>query len=242
MPPREHQVTRLELIEVYVTVDIDAIRKVACQDLKVVSMGQTVHVEQACLDVWKQIPDLLFELEAERDEVKARRDFEEHTDAVFRRDLVSLIRRAGSTFQSDSVDVLLVHLEREIDRLVASMKPSMKPSEPSESPASISCSFCYKPQKEARRIIAGAGVYICDECVEMCHEIIVGEIIGGGQEKLIVDKGETRAKIADVWMPVAPRWHVCSASSGPELEKQLVDGWEPFAATQFEFFLRKRML
>ena len=36
----------------------------------------------------------------------------------------------------------------------------------------IRCSFCGKTQDEVNRIIAGPGVYICNECVELCHEII----------------------------------------------------------------------
>ncbi len=36
----------------------------------------------------------------------------------------------------------------------------------------IRCSFCGKSQDEVNRIIAGPGVYICNECVELCHEII----------------------------------------------------------------------
>lgn len=36
----------------------------------------------------------------------------------------------------------------------------------------IRCSFCGKMQQEVRRIVAGPGVYICDECVELCMEIV----------------------------------------------------------------------
>lgn len=36
----------------------------------------------------------------------------------------------------------------------------------------ISCSFCGKNQKEVRKLIAGPTVYICDECVDLCNEII----------------------------------------------------------------------
>ncbi len=36
----------------------------------------------------------------------------------------------------------------------------------------IRCTFCGKTQEEVQRIIAGPGVYICNECVELCHEII----------------------------------------------------------------------
>lgn len=36
----------------------------------------------------------------------------------------------------------------------------------------LRCSFCGKPQNQVKRLIAGPGVYICDECVEMCMDII----------------------------------------------------------------------
>jgi ATP-dependent Clp protease ATP-binding subunit ClpX len=39
----------------------------------------------------------------------------------------------------------------------------------------ISCSFCGKSQNEARRLIAGPGVYICDECIELCMSILDDE-------------------------------------------------------------------
>ena len=40
----------------------------------------------------------------------------------------------------------------------------------------INCSFCGKPQESVRKIVAGHGVYICDECVELCNSIIGNEI------------------------------------------------------------------
>jgi len=36
----------------------------------------------------------------------------------------------------------------------------------------LRCSFCGKPQSQVRRLVAGPGVYICDECIEMCMDII----------------------------------------------------------------------
>ena len=36
----------------------------------------------------------------------------------------------------------------------------------------LRCSFCGKPQSQVRRLVAGSGVYICDECVEMCMDIV----------------------------------------------------------------------
>ncbi len=37
---------------------------------------------------------------------------------------------------------------------------------------SLNCSFCGKSQKEVKKLIAGPGVYICDECIELCNDII----------------------------------------------------------------------
>ena len=39
----------------------------------------------------------------------------------------------------------------------------------------LKCSFCGKSQKQVKRLIAGPGVYICDECIELCNEIIEEE-------------------------------------------------------------------
>ena len=40
----------------------------------------------------------------------------------------------------------------------------------------LKCSFCGKNQEQVRRLIAGPNVYICDECVELCDEIIQEEV------------------------------------------------------------------
>lgn len=40
----------------------------------------------------------------------------------------------------------------------------------------LKCSFCGKSQDQVRRLIAGPGVYICDECIELCSEIITEEL------------------------------------------------------------------
>ena len=43
-------------------------------------------------------------------------------------------------------------------------------------PKSVRCSFCGKAQENVRKIVAGPGVYICDECVELCNSIIEAEL------------------------------------------------------------------
>src|ERR1700759_2703411 len=42
--------------------------------------------------------------------------------------------------------------------------------------ASLTCSFCGKAQKEVKKLIAGPTVYICDECIGLCNDIIAEEI------------------------------------------------------------------
>ena len=46
----------------------------------------------------------------------------------------------------------------------------------------LKCSFCGKTQKQVRKLIAGGGVYICDECIELCNEIIEEELSGAGTQ------------------------------------------------------------
>ena len=40
----------------------------------------------------------------------------------------------------------------------------------------LTCSFCGKSQKQVKKLIAGGGVFICDECIELCNEIIEEEL------------------------------------------------------------------
>jgi ATP-dependent Clp protease ATP-binding subunit ClpX len=46
--------------------------------------------------------------------------------------------------------------------------------------AHLKCSFCGKSQEKVRKLIAGPGVYICDECVELCNEILDEELMESG--------------------------------------------------------------
>jgi ATP-dependent Clp protease ATP-binding subunit ClpX len=48
----------------------------------------------------------------------------------------------------------------------------------------LKCSFCGKSQKQVKKLIAGPGVYICDECIELCNEIIEEELTEGGEVSL----------------------------------------------------------
>ncbi|WP_303323699.1 ATP-dependent Clp protease ATP-binding subunit ClpX [Actinomyces radicidentis] len=44
----------------------------------------------------------------------------------------------------------------------------------------LKCSFCGKSQKQVKKLIAGPGVYICDECIELCNEIVDEELGDNG--------------------------------------------------------------
>ncbi|MDP4707569.1 MAG: ATP-dependent protease ATP-binding subunit ClpX [Cyanobium sp. MAG_04] len=45
--------------------------------------------------------------------------------------------------------------------------------------AHLKCSFCGKSQEQVRKLIAGPGVYICDECIDLCNEILDEELVDG---------------------------------------------------------------
>jgi ATP-dependent Clp protease ATP-binding subunit ClpX len=51
----------------------------------------------------------------------------------------------------------------------------------------LTCSFCGKNQDEVKKLVAGPGVYICDECVDLCNEILTEEL---------EDSGHHHAKVA----------------------------------------------
>jgi ATP-dependent Clp protease ATP-binding subunit ClpX len=44
------------------------------------------------------------------------------------------------------------------------------------------CSFCGKSQHEVKKLIAGPSVFICDECIDLCNEIIRDEAAAAGVE------------------------------------------------------------
>jgi ATP-dependent Clp protease ATP-binding subunit ClpX len=47
----------------------------------------------------------------------------------------------------------------------------------------LKCSFCGKSQKQVKKLIAGPGVYICDECIDLCNEIIEEELAQSSEVK-----------------------------------------------------------
>ena len=61
--------------------------------------------------------------------------------------------------------------------------------------APLRCSFCGKTQDEVKKIIAGPGVYICDECIELCNDIMEEE---WQRERAMDDSEQVLLKPADI--------------------------------------------
>ena len=68
--------------------------------------------------------------------------------------------------------------------------------------AHLKCSFCGKSQEQVRKLIAGPGVYICDECIDLCNEILDEELVdghsgtasGGGRHAADSSRGKAPSK------------------------------------------------
>lgn len=72
------------------------------------------------------------------------------------------------------------------------------------------CSFCGKSQHEVRKLIAGPSVYICDECVDLCNDIIreeIKEVAPHRERSALPTPHEIRNHLDDyVIGPVTARW------------------------------------
>ena len=59
------------------------------------------------------------------------------------------------------------------------------------------CSFCGKSQSEVKKLIAGPSVYICDECIDLCNEIIEEEYQKEARSDMVVPKPKEIKSIID---------------------------------------------
>ncbi|GIO21768.1 ATP-dependent protease ATP-binding subunit ClpX [Oceanobacillus sp. J11TS1] len=65
-----------------------------------------------------------------------------------------------------------------------------------EEKGQLKCSFCGKSQEQVRKLVAGPGVYICDECIELCTEIVEEEI--GTEEGMEMNEIPKPKEICDI--------------------------------------------
>ena len=62
--------------------------------------------------------------------------------------------------------------------------------------AHLKCSFCGKSQDQVRKLIAGPGVYICDECIDLCNEILDEELLES-QAKTNISSPQVKKKLTN---------------------------------------------
>jgi ATP-dependent Clp protease ATP-binding subunit ClpX len=65
---------------------------------------------------------------------------------------------------------------RDAGRQLPPRKEGFPLARPTDSNEQLLCSFCGKSQRQVKKLIAGPGVYICDECIDLCNEIIDEEL------------------------------------------------------------------
>lgn len=76
----------------------------------------------------------------------------------------------------------------------------------------LHCNFCGKSQKEVKKLIAGPGVYICDECIELCNDIIFEDSL----------KSTSKASLDNVPKPHEIKSHLDNYVIGQERAKKII--------------------
>jgi ATP-dependent Clp protease ATP-binding subunit ClpX len=64
-----------------------------------------------------------------------------------------------------------------------------------EGPESLKCSFCGKSQRHVKKLIAGPGVYICDECIDLCNDIVEDELAEEAEVETLLEDLPTPKEI-----------------------------------------------
>ncbi len=92
----------------------------------------------------------------------------------------------------------------------------------------LKCSFCGKSQEQVRKLIAGPGVYICDECVELCNEILDDELIepssrsGGAVAPTEEQQGSSQISLNQILKPKEIKSHLDDYVIGQEEAKKVL--------------------
>ncbi len=76
----------------------------------------------------------------------------------------------------------------------------------------LNCNFCGKSQKEVKKLIAGPGVYICDECIELCNDIIYEDSV----------KAVSKASLDNVPKPQEIKVHLDQYVIGQDRAKKII--------------------
>src|SRR5262249_8116197 len=99
----------------------------------------------------------------------------------------------AKAFGYDNWNILAAKIEAAAPRAAAALPAAGAADTPP--PKTLFCSFCGKSQHDVKKLIAGPGVYICDECVGLCTEIVDGEEPLWNVFELLIkaEKGDTNA-------------------------------------------------
>ena len=81
-----------------------------------------------------------------------------------------------------------------------------------KSSSSLNCNFCGKSQKEVKKLIASSGVYICDECIELCNDIIQDD----------VSQAQSKTTLDSVPKPHEIKTHLDSYVIGQDRAKKII--------------------
>jgi 4-hydroxy-3-methylbut-2-en-1-yl diphosphate synthase IspG/GcpE len=76
----------------------------------------------------------------------------------------------------------------------------------------LRCSFCGKPQDEVKKLIAGPNVHICNECIDICNEIVADD---GQAVNEVSDASVAEASEAERKEPPSVEWVSCPSCGVP---------------------------
>ena len=86
----------------------------------------------------------------------------------------------------------------------------------------LKCSFCGKTQDQVKKLIAGPGVYVCDECVDLCNEILDEELFDSSSPSQGQSKDQSQALILDVPKPTDIKAYLDQHIIGQDKAKKIL--------------------
>lgn len=86
----------------------------------------------------------------------------------------------------------------------------------------LKCSFCGKTQDQVKKLIAGPGVYICDECVDLCNEILDEELFDSSSQTQRQSREQSIPLIADIPKPYEIKSYLDQHIIGQDSAKKIL--------------------
>ena len=133
------------------------------------------------------------------------RGIEQYSDEAYGSEFEEDRKRHGSRHVLDRQASARIRLSRRSDRgasrqcaqeVARSLAGGSMAKHGEHGSGNLVCSFCGKSQDEVRKLIAGPTVYICDECIDLCNDIIAEECDHDENLKFVVERSEARGNQA----------------------------------------------